>query len=72
MDGFCRIQHAYGMRKLSKILMRKLYGKRTCVRAVDGHIKYWEVGCGLHQCQALVSREMNQCVAYKAGDLTKC
>jgi len=51
--------------------MRKLYGKRTCVRAVDGLIKYWEVGCGLYQWLALVNGEMNQHVAYKAGDLTK-
>ena len=49
IDGLCRMQHAYGMRKISKILMRKLCGKRICVRAVDGLIKYWEVGCGLHQ-----------------------
>jgi hypothetical protein len=32
------------MRKKSKIMMRKLCGKRKCVRAVDGHIKNWEVG----------------------------
>jgi len=49
MDGFCRMEHACGMRKISKILVRKLCGKRTHVRVVDGHIKYWEVGCGLHQ-----------------------
>ena len=71
MDGLCRIQHACGMRKISKILIRKLYGERTCVRAVDGRIKNWELGCGLHQQQALVSREMDQHVAYKAGRLTK-
>jgi hypothetical protein len=35
------------MRKISKILMRKLYGKRTFVRAVDGFIKNWEVGWGV-------------------------
>jgi hypothetical protein len=33
------MQHACGMRKISKILMRKLYGKRTCVRAVEGILK---------------------------------
>jgi len=49
MDGLCRMQCACDMRKICKILMKKLYGKRTCVRAVDGHIKNWEVGCGLHQ-----------------------
>jgi hypothetical protein len=41
------MQHACGMRKISKILMRKLCGKRTCLRAVDGLIKNWEVGCGV-------------------------
>jgi len=49
IDGLCRMQHAYGMRKISKILMRKLCGKRIYVRAVDGLIKNWAVGCGLHQ-----------------------
>jgi hypothetical protein len=32
------------MRKISKILMRKLCGKRIFVRAVDGLIKNWDVG----------------------------
>jgi len=41
------------------------------VRAVDGLIKYWEEGCGLHQWQDLVNGEMNQHVAYKAGNLKK-
>jgi hypothetical protein len=59
------------MRKISKILMRKLCGIRTCVRAVDGHIKNWELGCGLRQQQALVSREMEQHVPYNVGSLTK-
>jgi hypothetical protein len=48
MDGLCRMQHACGVRRISKILMRKLYGERTFVRDVDGHINKWEVGCGLH------------------------
>jgi hypothetical protein len=59
------------MRKISKILMRKLYGKRICVSTVDGHIKNWELECGLHQWQAVGSSEMNKHGAYEAGSLTK-
>jgi hypothetical protein len=35
------------MRKISRILMRKPHGKRSGVRAVDGHIKIgsWDVDC---------------------------
>jgi hypothetical protein len=49
MVGLCRMQHACGMGKISKMLMRKLCGKRICVMAFDGLIKIWEVGCGLDQ-----------------------
>ena len=49
IDGLCRMQHAYGMRKISKILIRELCGIRLCVGAVDGLIKNWDVVCGLHQ-----------------------
>jgi len=49
MDGLCSMQHACGMRKISKILMQYMYGTGTCVTTVDGHIKNLEVGCGLHQ-----------------------
>jgi hypothetical protein len=58
------------MRKISKMLMRKLYGNRTYVRAVNGHIKNWELGCGLQR-HAVGSREMNKHVAYRVGSLTK-
>jgi hypothetical protein len=41
------MQHAYGMRKIIKFFMKKLNGKRTCVRAVDGLIKNWVVVWGV-------------------------
>jgi len=56
--------------KISTILMRNLYGKITCVRTVDCHIKlrFWVWTAQKH---TLVRRKMNQLVSYKAGCLTK-
>ena len=39
MDRLCRMQHACGMRKISKTLMRKLYGK-IYVIAIEGILKF--------------------------------
>jgi len=44
MGWLCRMQYACGMRKVSEIVMRKLYGKRTCVEAVDGHVNALRTG----------------------------